>query len=118
MSVLATCHCGGVRLELAEPPVTVTDCNCSICRRYGVLWAYYRPDQVVISGGRTETYRWGARTLAFHRCATCGCVTHWAPEPPRAADRMGINARLLGPAVLARARVRHLDGGGSERYID
>ena len=31
---------------------------------------------------------------------------------------MGVNARLMEPAVLAAARVRHLDGAGTERYVD
>ena len=44
--VSASCHCGSVRLEVDTPPSEVTECNCSICRRYGVLWAYYPPYQV------------------------------------------------------------------------
>ena len=40
----ATCHCGAVRLKAPHPPQSVTDCNCSICRLLGVLWAYYNPD--------------------------------------------------------------------------
>ena len=35
----ASCHCGAVRLEIDSPPDEVTDCHCSICRRYGALWA-------------------------------------------------------------------------------
>ena len=27
-------------------PARVNDCNCSICRRYGALWAYYKRAQV------------------------------------------------------------------------
>ena len=30
-----------VSLEIDSPPEEVTECNCSMCRRYGVLWAYY-----------------------------------------------------------------------------
>jgi hypothetical protein len=33
-------------------------------------------------------------------------------------DRMGVNARLLPLEVLARARVRRLDGAGTEEYLD
>jgi len=44
--IRASCHCGAVRLEIDAPPSEVTECNCSICRRYGVLWAYYTPEQV------------------------------------------------------------------------
>lgn len=71
----ASCHCGAVRLEIAEPPVTVTDCNCSLCRRLGALWAYYTTDQVRVIGP-TVGYVQGDRTLKTHHCTTCGCTTH------------------------------------------
>jgi hypothetical protein len=32
----ASCHCGAVRLEIDSPPAEVTDCHCSICRRYRI----------------------------------------------------------------------------------
>jgi hypothetical protein len=114
----ASCHCGAVRLEIDAAPAEVTDCNCSICRRYGVLWAYYPPQQVRrMPGGKTDIYMWDDRSLEFHRCAVCGCVTHWAAVDPT-RDRMGVNARLMDPAVLARARLRRLDGAVTERYVD
>ncbi len=106
--IAASCHCGAVRLSIDTAPAEVTDCNCSICRRYGVLWAYYSPRQVRIEGP-TQTYLWDDRALAFHRCVRCGCVTHWAAVDP-ARDRMGVNARLMAPDVLAAARVRRFDG--------
>lgn len=115
----ASCHCGAVRLEIDAAPAEVTECNCSICRRYGVLWAYYPPSQVrlVPAGAATDVYMWDDKSIAFHRCRTCGCVSHWAPVDP-GRDRMGINARLLPLEVVARARVRHLDGAGTEQYVD
>ena len=67
-------------------------------------------------GDRTETYMWDDQSIRFHRCRTCGCVTHWSPLAP-ARDRMGINARMLDPRILADARLRHLDGAESESYI-
>lgn len=115
--IQSTCHCGAVALEIETAPETVTDCNCSICRRYGTLWAYYRLDQVRIGGGPTDTYAWDDHALDFHRCHTCGCVTHWAPVDV-AANRIGVNARLMPPDVLAQARVRHLDGANTGQYLD
>jgi hypothetical protein len=105
----AKCHCGRVRLSIDTAPEQVTDCNCSICRRYGVLWAYYSPRNVRIESEGTDIYMWDDRAIEFHRCKECGCVTHWAPADP-ARDRMGVNARLMAPAVLAAARVHHHDG--------
>lgn len=116
--VLASCHCGAVEIRVAAAIDAVTDCNCSICRRYGVLWAYFSPHEVVVSTkSPTETYSWGERSQAFHRCATCGCVTHWAKFSPD-ADKIGINARLFPPHVLRGARVRRLDGAVTDRYLD
>lgn len=113
----ATCHCGSIILAATIAPTEVTECTCSICRRYGVLWAYYALSEVTISGGLTDQYLWDDRSIRFHRCKNCGCVTHWWPEDP-STDRMGINARLMDLDTLRSARVRHLDGAVSERYAD
>jgi len=115
--IQATCHCGAIALAISNAPDEVTECTCSICRRYGVLWAYYSVPDVVINGGATDGYLWRNRSISFHRCRSCGCVTHWWPES-RSEDRMGINARLLDLPVLRAARVRHLDGAVSEQYLD
>ena len=114
----ASCHCGAVKLEILCAPTEVTDCNCSICRRYGVLWAYYVPVDVRISAtqGGTNCYLWGDKSIEFHRCQNCGCVTHWAAAN-RPADRMGVNARLMAPEHLAAARVRRLDGADTWKYL-
>ena len=115
----SSCHCGRVKIEVPEPPETVTDCNCSVCRRYGVLWAYYSPSLVGIAAGAnaTDIYMCNDRLLEFHRCRNCGCVSHWAPTD-KAYDRMGVNARLMPPEILARARIRRLDGANSWKYLD
>ncbi|HZY50999.1 MAG TPA: GFA family protein [Devosia sp.] len=116
----ATCHCGNVSLELETAPEQVTSCNCSICRRYGTLCAYYRPAQVrvTVKDGTTDTYMWGDKCMAHHRCPTCGCVTHWTAVPEGEIDRMGVNARMLPPEILAKAKVRHFDGANTWKYLD
>ena len=117
--IRASCHCGLICLDIEVAPSEVTECNCSICRRYGVLWAYYSPKQVIVqtSGGATDTYIWDDRSIVFHRCPNCGCVSHWTAVD-EARDRMGVNARLMPMEVLAKARVRHLDGANTEQYLD
>ena len=117
--VIASCHCGSVRVEVDTPPSEVTECNCSLCRRYGVLWAYYRPGRVRIlpDDPPTDVYMWDGRSRKFHRCRDCGCVSHWAAAD-RKKDRMGVNARLMPPEVLAGVRVRHYDSVDTNRYTD
>jgi hypothetical protein len=111
-----SCHCGAVKIEIPTAPTELTSCNCSICRRLGGLWCYFPPSQVRIAGN-TMMYRWGDKTLDLHHCATCGCTTHWSPVDP-AMDRMGVNARMMDPAVVAAARVRRLDGADTWKWLD
>ena len=102
----ASCHCGALQFAVETAPGEVNDCNCSICRRYGTPWAYYHPQQVrfVTENGPTDIYMWGDRKLEFHRCRTCGCITHWSAVD-RALGRMGVNARLTPPRCSPPSRV-------------
>lgn len=111
-TIVAACHCGAVTLELATAPTQITHCNCSLCRKYGVLWAYYPITDVATGPVATQTYAWGGKNVDFHRCADCGCVTHWLPRNPK-RNRMGINARLLPPEVLDKAEIRRKDSAGT-----
>jgi hypothetical protein len=117
--VEVSCHCGAVVMNLSHQPAEVIDCNCSLCRRYGVLWVYYEVSE--ISGlpvnDATHTYAWNGRHVDFHRCRTCGCVTHWAPRSD-SRTQYGINARLLDPTLLSQAKLRHKDGAGSGKLLD
>ncbi|MBI5066696.1 MAG: GFA family protein [Deltaproteobacteria bacterium] len=114
-----SCHCGAVRVVLPRRPRTLTACNCSICRRYGALWAYYAGATVRIEHGRgaVEGYAWGEKQLRFVRCATCGCVTHWEGVK-RPGGRIGVNARLFDPELLGEVRIRRLDGARSWKFLD
>ena len=105
----STCECGAVRVEVETAPQTVGDCNCSICRRYGALWAYYPAAQVHVSGA-TTIYLRGDRIVEFHHCAVCRCLTHWSAADKSFVDKMGVNARLMAPEVLKAAKVVPLDG--------
>ena len=105
----ASCHCGAVLLKISRAPDEVTDCNCTLCRRYGALWAYYSPKDVLATEAATDVYMWGRRSIEFHRCKHCGCLTHWRAVD-KMWDRMGVNARLTAPEVLAHAQVHHFDG--------
>ena len=121
-SIEASCHCGTVRITVAGTPQSVTDCNCSICRRLGALWAYFDPADVDM-GGAQATVAYVRHDgpdqgrLGFHHCPTCGCTTHWRNLDPQ-ATRMGVNARMIDPTVLKGIRVRRLDGASTWKDLD
>jgi hypothetical protein len=72
----SACHCGAVRIILEPAPTRVRDCNCSICRRYGALWAYTRDrtgteicQATVMQGVEAlEAYIWGNRWSGAAKC--------------------------------------------------
>jgi hypothetical protein len=109
-ALTGACLCGAVRVEAARSPRQLTDCNCSVCRRYGALWAYYSLStaRVIAARGATRAFRRRRRGIAFHHCVRCGCLTHYA-----IGRRLAVNARICEPAQLAGVRVRRLDGAKS-----
>jgi Transposase DDE domain len=65
-----SCHCGSVRLVLPSTPEVATDCNCSLCRRIGGPWVYFKFGTVEIEGHpeATAEYIWGDKTLRTIHC--------------------------------------------------
>jgi len=114
------CHCGAVRFTVSERPDWLTDCNCSLCRRVGALWAHFPPGKVTIDApqGGTIAYVQGDRTLATHSCRTCGCTTHWLPLQTAQFDRMAVNFRMCDPVDVAGIRVRRFDGADTWQFLD
>ena len=107
------CHCGRVSWQLSTPPESVTACNCTICRRYGVLWAYGHIDHDIRVSGDTATYRRAdGGAINFHFCSNCGCVTHYIAVKPDDKDRhwTAVNLRLTEPEQIADLPIDHFDG--------
>ena len=105
-----SCHCGAVRWRIAGVPEAATACNCSVCRRYGALWAYGYETETITVSGATHAYVWGRRWLEFHFCPACACIAYWRGTGTGGDGRrrMGVNLRLAAPdAVRAIALVHH-----------
>lgn len=108
-----SCHCGAVTMEVPRKPRTITECNCSICRRYGARWAYYLKKSVKITASKTglQSYKRG-KVLYFDRCRRCGCVMSWRLiQSNQPGDRMAINVRQPdNPDVLTNIKILRFDG--------
>ncbi len=107
-----SCHCGKVTWKFNGNPERATACNCTVCRRYGVLWAYDYVGERIQTSGDTRPYKRGDRSLSFHFCSTCGCVAYWRAVEPNAEGRrrIAVNLRLAKPDDVAQIPVDHFDG--------
>jgi len=118
--IRGSCHCGAVSFEVTEHRGWLTECNCSICRRYATLWLHSERKLVKLEcdPDATFTYEWGDRMLEFHTCRTCGCTTHWSSTKDENPDNMAVNCRLAEPEDIADIPVRHFDGANTWQYLD
>ncbi len=119
----ASCHCGAVTLEIQRKPRKLTQCNCSLCKRYGALWAYFQRKSIRIlaESNALQVYSWKDKRFEFFRCSTCGCITHYEKTSKRedASDMGAINIRNIDdPVIVADVPIRLLDGAFSWKVLD
>jgi hypothetical protein len=110
-----TCLCGAVRWTYDKDPGSATACNCTACRRFGVLWIYdYEGGAITVTG---ETRAWNrpreTPSLTFNHCPACGCVVFWRGlgTEPDGRRRMAVNLRLADePTQVMDYPIDHFDG--------
>ena len=66
-----SCHCGSVAWRFDVMAESASACNCTVCRRYGVLWAYDYDGENIHVSGLTTAYVRGS-SIEFHFCPQCG----------------------------------------------
>ena len=76
----ATCHCGGVEIELDLPDglIDLRRCDCSLCRRRGAIAASVPLSGInIIKGEDTlRQYQFNTKTAKHFFCSVCGIYTH------------------------------------------
>lgn len=108
------CHCGAVRFEirLSEPISSLLECNCSVCRKKGILHHPADDGQfTLLSGGdAVALYQFRSNTAMHWFCRHCGIHTHGRPRS--APERFTVNARCLDDfaAILPGVTMRYFDG--------
>jgi hypothetical protein len=114
------CHCGNFEIQANSFPASVTRCNCSICRRYGALWAYYDADQIEVKAGQfpVSSYKWGKEKITFHSCSNCDCVMYHSCIGKEGTPRVGVNSRMAEPEIPQGIQVRLFDGADTWEYLN
>ncbi len=107
------CHCGAATWTFEGMPESATSCNCTLCRRYGVLWIYDFEGERIAVTGPTASYKRSDLVpyLEIRFCGTCGCVVCWRSlELADGRRRIAVNLRLTEPGPVARLPIRRVDG--------
>jgi hypothetical protein len=113
-----SCHCGKASWRLEGDPGSITACNCTLCRRYGVLWAYdYEGERITLSG-ETASYTRAGRdnpSLEILFCPTCACVLSWRSMHLQKGGRRGLTVPCKASTYSRRTA---LEGGRWESATD
>ena len=105
------CHCGGVRFEVALPPVVdAQTCNCSMCAKTGYVHVIVPESRfrVVSGAGRLAEYTFNTRVAKHFFCAECGIKSFYRPRSN--PDGWSVNARCLDEADDLNLRIAAFDG--------
>ena len=119
MSALVThrggCHCGAVAFEVDAPArVTVSDCNCSVCRMSGFLHLIVPRARFRLLRGEGELteYRFNTGTARHVFCRRCGVKSFYVPRSN--PDGYSVNLRCLDPATLEEVTIEPFDDNDRE----
>ena len=128
MSIVASCHCGNVHIQLPGPPVSAKECNCTYCHRTGAVWGYYRPDEVRVAAASSLSVYAPNGLNKHYFCATCGGNLYgsspdWASaydddgslragatDGVPAAEVIGVNLRMIDGLDLKALDIVQVDG--------
>lgn len=113
--LIGSCHCGKAHWTLEGDPGSITACNCTMCRRYGTLWAYdYEGERISLAGPVASYTRSDPETssLEILFCPVCACVLAWRALRPGSDGRrrMAVNVRLAPPENVQDLAIDHFDG--------
>lgn len=70
-----SCHCGAVKFQVRTPVARAVRCNCSLCRRKGVLMSpAFAAEHLKIVSGKEELtlYQFNTRVAKHYFCRLCG----------------------------------------------
>lgn len=107
------CHCGQTSWTFSNEIESVTACNCTLCRRYGALWAYGYVGEGITTSGETEIYSYGKNVSNYHFCSKCKGLSHYIVNSKNAEGKtkMAVNLRMIDDVKkIENLPVDHFDG--------
>ena len=112
MHVSGSCHCGNIAFEADGDVSSALECNCSMCRRKGVLLAFVpRTDMHLITPRENlSVYNFNKNVIAHYFCAKCGVAPFSEAVAPNGMEMSAINLRCVPEIDLSALKVNQYDG--------
>ncbi|CDZ25380.1 GFA family protein [Neorhizobium galegae] len=112
MRIAGSCHCGNVAFEAEGEFDTAMECNCSLCRRKGVLLAFVPRSQFELATSRENlsSYQFNKHVITHYFCTNCGIAPFSEATMPNGAEMAAINLRCVPEIDIATLTVTQYDG--------
>jgi hypothetical protein len=105
------CHCGRVRFEVTAPArLDVSDCNCSICSKFGYLHLIVPAERFVLltSLADLSTYTFNTNVAKHYFCSHCGVKSFYVPRSH--PDGVSVNVRCIDSDTIESMSVTPFNG--------
>ena len=111
------CHCGRVRFRVTADLALVTECNCSICAKKGILHLIVPPEQFELLSGKDDltVYEFNTKIAKHMFCKHCGIHPFYVPRSD--PDKIDVNVRCLEGVDPAALDVKEFDGRNWEHAM-
>jgi hypothetical protein len=89
------CHCGRVRFRARVDLDRLSQCNCSICTKKGILHLAVEFEDFALLAGKEalSVYTFGTGAAQHTFCSSCGMHAFYVPRSQ--PDGISVNARCL-----------------------
>jgi len=109
---IGSCHCGAVTYEADADLRLIISCNCSICRKRGLLLAFVPEEAFRLTRGEENLTDYTFNKGVVHHlfCSKCGVGSFGRGTAPDGTKTVAINVRCLDGINPDELNIRKFDG--------
>ena len=106
------CHYGLVRFECTTDLAMVTACNCSICTKRGLHFAFLPPASFQLRAGEDNLreYLFNKHAIRHQSCNDCGVEVFALGSKPDGSEVVAVNVSCIDGIDLASLKMTPIDG--------
>jgi hypothetical protein len=106
------CHCGMVRFECTSDLALVTACNCSICTKKGLHFAFLPPKSFQLRAGEDNLreYLFNKHAIRHQLCIDCGVDVFARGNKPDGTPVVALNVSCIDGIELTKLAMTAFDG--------